>query len=83
MLQKIEKTPINKTQPFKMFSFNLMKQKRVTAIPWQSCFSGWEEICQRDLGRICDALHNLLSEACRRLKTGMALLRKPKQTAFF
>ena len=66
-----------------MFSLNLMKYKRVTKIPQQSCFTGWEEICQRDLGRICDALHNLLSEACRRLKTGMALLRKPKQTAFF
>ena len=62
-----------------MFSLNLMMYKRVTKIPQQSCFTGWEEICQRDLGRICDALHNLLSEACRRLKTGMVFLRKPNK----
>ena len=66
-----------------MFSLNLMMYKRVTKIPQQSCFTGWEEIWW-DLGRICDALHNLLSEACRRLKTcRYGLLEKAKQTAFF
>ena len=69
---KFKKTPINKTA-FKTFSPNFRKYLGVTTIPKYNCFTGWKEIHQKALSRICDVLPQItIYKASRGLKMGMA-----------